>query len=204
MAAAQVTGIVLCGGRARRMGGCDKGLLPLAGRPLAAHVAAALRPQVERVLLNANRHRDAYLALGYPVIADDFGNYAGPLAGMLRAMRAPGDDYLVTVPCDSPLLAADLVARLWQCRQESGARICHAHDGERAQPVFALLDRGLRADLEDYLRSGERRIEPWYQRCGAVAADFAYCPRSFHNLNTPRELARLAAEMNARRDDPAP
>ena len=107
-----VTGIVLAGGMGRRMGGVDKGLVPLAGRPLVAHVLERLAPQAGAIIVNANQNRDRYAAYGHPVVADEVGGFAGPLAGLHAGMTAATTPYVVTVPCDSPFLPGDLVARL--------------------------------------------------------------------------------------------
>jgi molybdenum cofactor guanylyltransferase len=107
-----ITGVILAGGRGSRLGGVDKGLVPLHGRPLIEHVIDALRPQVGALLISANRNRDIYASYGYPVIADVMGDYDGPLAGMLSAMRAAGTAYILTTPCDAPSIPADLARRL--------------------------------------------------------------------------------------------
>ena len=105
-----VTGVILAGGLARRMGGVDKGLVELAGRPMIEHVLDALRPQVGPLLINANRNLDRYSAYGHPLINDTLAGYLGPLAGVLSAMQRLVTGYLVTVPCDAPRLAPALVS----------------------------------------------------------------------------------------------
>lgn len=190
-----VTGLVLAGGRARRMGGHDKGLITLNGVPMAEHVLRALRPQVGAVLINANRNRDRYAQLGCPVIGDSEGGFLGPLAGMLSGMQAARTPLLASVPCDSPLVPHDLVARLLAALTAADARLAVAHDGERLQPVFALLDVTLRDDLQAFLAGGERKIDRWYARHACAQADFSDAPEAFRNVNTPEERQALERRL---------
>lgn len=193
--AASVTGVILAGGRARRMGGRDKGLLPLAGRPMIEYVIEALRPQVDALLINANRNHEIYRGYGYPVVPDQTDDYPGPLAGMAAAMAAADPGSILTVPCDGPWLPTDLARRLQRCRTAHGTPICMAHDGLRAQPVFALLDRDLLPSLREYLQGGGRKIDLWYARHDAATADFSDCPEVFVNVNTPEDSARIAERL---------
>lgn len=186
-----ITGVILAGGRGSRMGGIDKGLIPLRGRPMIEHVIAALKPQVGRVLINANRSREQYAALGYPVVADALAGYLGPLAGIASALRAADTTYVLAVPCDSPLIGPDLSQRLYAALVEEHADISVAHDGERMHPVFALLRRSLLSSLLDYLEGGERKIDRWYARHRLAIAYFRDAPRSFLNVNSPEERAEL-------------
>lgn len=190
-----VTGILLAGGRARRMGGSDKGLIELAGRPLAAHALARLAPQVGRVVINANRNREAYARLGAEVVADSLEGYLGPLAGLLAGMEAATTPWVVTAPCDSPFVPVDLVARLEAAR--AGAEIVVAHDGERRQPVFLLASTALAPDLRAWLGGGGRKIDQWFARHGLADADFRDLPEAFRNINTPEERAAVEAELVA-------
>ncbi len=191
-----ITGVVLAGGRARRMAGEDKGLIPLNGRAMVAYVLQVLEPQVGRVLINANRSLERYAAFGYPVVSDATGDFSGPLAGMASAMRVATTPFILTVPCDSPLLPADLAQRLHTALIAAAARVAVAHDGERMQPVFALIDRRLLPDLEDYLASGERKIDRWLERQRLATADFSDERAAFINVNTPEERAALAAQLS--------
>lgn len=188
-----LTGAVLAGGRGRRMDGRDKGLIPLAGRPAVEYVLERVAPQVDRILINANRNRDAYAAYGHPVHPDRSGDYAGPLAGMATALAAAETDRILTVPCDTPWLPPDLADRLLQVRAAAGAEIATVHDGRTSHPVIALLDRGLLESLEAYLAEGERKIDRWYARHRLALADFSDCPEAFTNINSPADSA--AAEL---------
>jgi molybdopterin-guanine dinucleotide biosynthesis protein A len=196
-----LTGVILAGGRARRMGGRDKGLLELCGEPLARRAARLLAPQVGRLIVNANRNRQRYVELlvEFPdarVIGDDLDGFLGPLAGMLAALEATDTDYVLTMPCDSPLLRADYAERMHAALKAAGAELTVARDGERLQPVFALLHRALAADLRAALAAGERKIDRWYARQRMTTADFSDAPELFRNVNTPGELAALETELN--------
>ncbi|MDZ7749259.1 MAG: molybdenum cofactor guanylyltransferase MobA [Halofilum sp. (in: g-proteobacteria)] len=197
-----MTGVLLAGGRARRMGGTDKGLIDLAGRPLAAHALARLVPQVGRVVINANRNRAAYGELGAEVVPDSLAGYLGPLAGLLAGMETARTPWVVTAPCDSPFVPVDLVARLEAARAGAGARIAVAHDGERRQPVFLLAETALAPDLRAWLGDGGRKIDQWFARHAVADADFRDLPEAFRNINTPQERAAVEAELLAAGDEP--
>ena len=194
-----ITAAVLAGGKARRMGGEDKGLVEVAGRPMVAHAIEALRPQAAEVIVNANRNADAYRAItGCRVVADSVGDFAGPLAGMASALEATTARLLLTAPCDSPLVIPDLGRRLHAAMARDGAEIAVAHDGERMQPVFALLARALLPDLHAFLVAGGRKIDAWYATRRAVTADFSDNPDMFLNVNTPQERDRLEQRLAVR------
>ena len=188
-----ITGVILAGGRARRMGGTDKGLVRIAGMPMAAHVLRRLEPQVGRVLINANRNLDSYRALGVPVVPDFDADFAGPLAGMAAGMHAAGEGWIVTVPCDSPLVPADLVLRLIRARDAGDAELAVASGAGRLQPVFALLPCSLASSLRRFLDSGERKIDRWYALHRLAVADFEDIPETFLNINTPEERDAMEA-----------
>jgi molybdopterin-guanine dinucleotide biosynthesis protein A len=190
-----ITGVILAGGRAQRMGGRDKGLLPLAGLPMIAHVIRVMQPQVGELLLNANRNLSVYQELGFRVVSDSMGQFYGPLAGMLAAMEATANPYLLSVPCDSPLLAADCVQRFYQVLLQTEAELCVAHDGIRLQPVFALLTTTLRVSLRHYLTAGERKIDRWFAQHRMVPVDFSDSPHMFRNINTPKDLTTLERDI---------
>lgn len=195
----EITGVILAGGRAQRMGGIDKGLILLNGKPMVEHVIAALRAEIDNLLISANRNLAQYAAFGYPVVADIMDGYLGPLTGMATGMQAAKTKYIVTVPCDSPLIANDLVCRLYQTLIRENADICTAHDGEHMQPVFALMRCELLPSLLDYLDKGQRQVDRWYARHRLAVADFRDEPEAFLNINSLEERAelesRLAMEM---------
>lgn len=179
------------------MGGEDKGLVPLDGRPMAEHVARRLQPQVLEVLISANRNQERYAALGFRVIADLVGGYQGPLAGMAAALQAAATPYVVTVPCDSPLIGLDLVARLARALCADDAELAVAHDGSRTHPVFLLLRRSLLPSLTAFLDAGERKIDLWFARHRVATATFADCPETFLNVNDPDEHRALEARLRS-------
>ena len=191
----EITGVILAGGRAQRMGGIDKGLILLNGKPMIEHVIAALRVEVDSLLINANRNLEQYATFGYPVIPDIMDGYLGPLAGMASGMRAAGTKYIVTAPCDSPLVSDGLVRRLYQTLIRESADISVAHDGERMHPVFALMRRDLLPDLLDYLNAGGRKIDSWYAQHRLAVAYFNDASESFRNINSPEERAELESRL---------
>lgn len=191
----EITGVILAGGRAQRMGGIDKGLILLNGKPMVEHVIAALRAEIGNLLINANRNLEQYAAFGYPVVPDIMDGYLGPLAGMASGMRACATRYIVTAPCDSPLVANNLVRRLYETLAREGADISVAHDGERMHPVFALMRRDLLPDLLEYLNAGERKIDRWYARHRLAVAYFRDAPECFRNVNSPQERAELESAL---------
>ncbi|MEA3275113.1 MAG: molybdenum cofactor guanylyltransferase MobA [Pseudomonadota bacterium] len=186
-----ITGVILAGGRGRRMGGQDKGLLEIDGSPLIMRTIEILKPQVGRLVVNANRNLERYRDLGFPVVQDVVGDFFGPLVGMASALEATTTPYLLTAPCDSPLLPADLCARLYNALKRGDAEISVAHDGTRMQPVFALLRRELLPDLLSYLENGGRKIDTWYAEHRFALADFSDRPKAFFNINTPEEWTAL-------------
>jgi molybdopterin-guanine dinucleotide biosynthesis protein A len=177
------------------MGGVDKGLVPLKGRPMAEHVIERLRPQVGAVLINANRNLERYAALGCPVVPDRAGGFLGPLAGMASGMATAGTPYVVTAPCDSPFIGADLVARLASALAREDADIAVAHDGERTHPVFLLLRRDLLDDLDAFLAAGGRKIDLWFARHRLALADFHNCPEAFVNINDAAEHRSIEGQL---------
>jgi len=186
-----ISGILLAGGRARRLGGQDKGLIELAGRTLAARTLERLAPQVDEVLISANRHLEAYAALGARVVPDALPDFQGPLAGIAAAARQARHDWLLAVPCDVPFLPPDLAARLLGRALERGARLARAADPAQVHYTVMLLHRGLVADLEAELAQGRLRVQAWQARHACETVRFAD-PGAFLNINTPEDL--LGAE----------
>jgi molybdenum cofactor guanylyltransferase len=194
-----ITGLVLCGGRGTRMGGVDKGLQNHQGLPLAMHALLRLQVQVGAVMINANRNLAAYESMGVPVWPDALpggvAEFPGPLAGWLAGLEHCDTPYLVTVPCDSPVFPADLVARLAAALAQQGADIAMAvtlEDGQlQRQPVFCLMKSGLMESLVTYLQGGGRKIDTWAasHKLAEVVFDDA---AAFFNANTLADLQKLA------------
>ncbi|MGY3943131.1 molybdenum cofactor guanylyltransferase MobA [Aeromonas tecta] len=196
-----VSAVILAGGRATRMGGEDKGWVPLAGQPLIEHVLARLRPQVDEVLINANRNQASYRALA-PVIKDGNGDFLGPLAGMQAGLAAARHDWVLFVPCDGPGLPRDLMHRFRAAlAAEPNAELVVAHDGSHLQPVVALLHRSLLPSLRQALAEGERKIACWFGRHRMAVVPFVDQPDAFINLNDPAELAAYEARLRANGND---
>ena len=186
-----VTGVILAGGQARRMGGRDKGLVPFRGRALVEWVIAALKPQVAMLTINANRNQEAYASFGHPVIADQIDGFQGPLAGFASAMAAVSTPWIVTVPCDGPYPAPDLVERLCSALTRDSAELAVATDGVRMQPVYALLPVALAPSLNAFLAAGGRKIDLWYAQHRVALADLSDRPESFANVNSEADSALL-------------
>lgn len=190
--ASDVTGIVLAGGQGRRMGGVDKGLVALGGRPMIAHVLERLAPQVGPILINANQNHDRYAAFGAPVVPDAIGGFAGPLAGLHAGMTRAATPLVVTVPCDSPFLPADLVARLAAGMAVNDAQLAVARTFDQPHPVFALVRRDVLPHLAAFLAGGGRKIDFWYATLRRVEVAFDDEVDAFRNINTIDELAANA------------
>jgi len=187
----EITGLVLAGGQGSRMGGVDKGLQLFRGRPMVAHVIERLAPQVDEILINANRNPEAYEDFGHRVIADEIDGFAGPLAGFERGLAHASHQLVVTVPCDSPFLPADLVSLLLTAMRNAETDLAVARTGEQPHPVFCLMRRGVHASLREFLASGQRKIDRWYSQLRVVEVPFDDEPDAFLNINTREELARL-------------
>ena len=187
-----VTGVVLCGGEGRRMGGVEKPLVPLHDRPLLAHVLDRLLPQVGHVLVSANRELDAYRALGHPVVSDDVPGL-GPLGGLATVARHVTTPWLFCCPGDAPRLGAGLVSRLAAALQDEVVAV-YPNDGERKQYLFLLVRTSACRSLTTYLDGSARSVHGWLARVGARAADMRDIANSFTNVNTTDALTRLSTD----------
>ncbi len=182
-----VTAVILAGGKGRRLSGQDKGLVIYHDRKLIEHVLDIIKPQVSQILINANRNQDEYKNYGYPVIDDDLHDFQGPLAGFLTAMRTVKTAYILALPCDGPDLPDDFVARMSDEVSSAPEAIAVAHDGERMQPVHALIPVALKQSLEAFLETGDRKIDRWYAQHETVLVDFSDKPEVFFNVNTEEQ-----------------
>jgi len=184
----EVTGIVLAGGRARRMQGEDKGLLPYQRRPLIEHVCERLRPQLARLCINANRHAEIYRRYGYPVFADQWPDYAGPLAGFYSALQQCEGDWFCFVPCDTPSLPNDLVERLCATARREQVPLVSVSDGQRLHGTVCLLHRSCEAALHTYYEQDRHRVQEWIRSQPHAIVDYADQPRALLNINEPQQL----------------
>jgi len=193
---APVLGVVLAGGKSRRMGDGDKCLISLAGRPLVDHVIGRARPQVATLIVNAGGEASRFSAWGLEVAADVIGGFAGPLAGVLTgyewaSANLPQARWMATFATDAPFLPEDLVGRLYEAVEREGADIACAASGGRAHPVFALWPLRLKDDLRRVMvEEGVRKVDMWTSRYRTVRVDFSPLPFDpFFNINSPGDLA---------------
>lgn len=185
----EITGVVLAGGRATRMGGKDKGLQVLNDKPLWKHVADTLSRQVASIAISANRHIELYQESGFSVYQDSQADYPGPLAGMLSVMQQSDGEWFLFCSCDTPLIPACLADRLAQHRDQSP--VVWVHDGERDHPTIALINRKLIPNLQSYLEAGERRVMVFMRQSGGHSVDFSDLKSAFINVNTTEDLKKM-------------
>jgi molybdopterin-guanine dinucleotide biosynthesis protein A len=190
-----ITGLILAGGRAQRMGGIDKGLIPFHGKALIEFAINRLKPQVSTILINANRSITKYSHYGYPVLMDETPDFSGPLAGFSVGLKHCKTPYLLTSPCDSPLLPFDLAQKMAAELEGNNLELVFASSKEEdgkiwSQPVFCLMKSSLQDSLDAFLSKGDLKIDRWFKelRSGTVVFEN---PQAFANVNTPEELATL-------------
>ena len=164
MSAERIAGVVLAGGLGRRMGGVNKGLRRLRGKPMVQWVLERFAPQVDDVLINANQNAEVYATFGYRVVPDRIAGFAGPLAGLHAALSATALPLVATVPCDSPFLPTDLIGRLRAAMLEEDADLAVARTLEQAHPVFCLCRSGVLPHLSEFLAGGGRKVDPVVRR----------------------------------------
>ena len=191
----EITGLILAGGRAQRMGGIDKGLIPFHGRPLIESAIEALKRQTGQLLINANRNLAQYSTYGYPVVSDVTLDFSGPLAGFSAGLATCKTRYLLTAPCDSPLLPPDLSERLAGELEASGAQLVYASTEELdgkiwSQPVFCLMRSDVADSLNQFLTKGDLKIDHWFKDLHTSTVIFKNS-QAFANINTPEELKHL-------------
>ncbi|WP_311944466.1 molybdenum cofactor guanylyltransferase MobA [Halomonas piscis] len=193
-----LTGLILAGGEGRRMGGRDKGLELLAGRPLVAHVSERFAGQVSELVISANRHPESYRRYGDRVVADRALNgqrdaFHGPLMGLYAGLRTARTPWLLVAPCDTPALPRDFAARLIEGLGD--ADIAVAHDGQRVHPVIALTRTDLAQALGQALDAGQRSVREFYTGLKVSTVSMADCADALVNVNTPADKARLEATL---------
>ena len=177
------------------MGGADKGLISLQKKPLIAHVISRLQPQVGEIIINANREIVAYETFGLLVLKDENEEFIGPLAGFALGLKHAKHEYVLTVPCDSPLLPLDLVERLYKGMTDARADIAAACSDGDTHPVFCLMKKSVLPSLMEYLASGERKVSAWQKSQQYVEVDFSDCSDAFVNLNTMEQLRELELKL---------
>jgi molybdopterin-guanine dinucleotide biosynthesis protein A len=186
-----ITGLVLAGGKGSRMDGVDKGLVLFNGKAMVEHVLERLAPQVDQILISANREIAQYQAMGHQVIQDDISGFAGPLAGLQRGLQVAESSYVLTAPCDSPLLPANLAERLMNSLIKHDADLAVVKTGRQTQPVFCLYRTSVLPSLVQYLQNGGRKVEEWQNSLESISVSFSDNAKAFSNINTREELATL-------------
>ncbi len=187
-----VTALILAGGRSRRMGGEDKGLIVWRQIPLFQHVIHRLQAQLQSIVISANRNQEQYAACGLPVIEDEIDGFQGPLAGILTGLHYINEGYLLVVPVDAPCLPLDLLARLSQTLAANPQYAALAHDGERLQPLFALIPKAMQGSLSNYLQHGNNKVSDWFLEENTKIVHFDEETSAFYNANSPEDFSRLA------------
>ena len=191
-----ISAVILAGGQAKRMGGVDKGLQPLQGKPLFQFIYDRLHSQVEHISVNANRNQAIYAVAGLPVFGDNIEGFQGPLSGILTALERSETDFVLFVPCDSPFFPDNLLEKLKSAVVFHGVSIAYVHDGEREHPTFCLMARSLKEKLAAYLAPGERRMLQFMRQNGAVSVDFSENKAAFTNINTLDELLQFNVQSS--------
>ena len=191
-----ISAVILAGGQAKRMGGVDKGLQTLHGKPLFQFIYDRLHSQVEHISVNANRNQAIYATAGLPVFGDKIEGFQGPLSGILTALERSETDFVLFVPCDSPFFPDNLLEKLKSAVVFHGVSIAYVHDGEREHPTFCLMACGIKDKLAAYLASGERRMLQFMRQNGAVSVDFSENKAAFTNINTLDELQQFNVQSS--------
>jgi len=178
------------------MGGEDKGLIEFDGRAIIEILIEKLKQQNVEIIINANRNHDIYQSYGLPVVSDQLADFQGPLAGFATAINAVSTDYILTLPCDGPFLVDDFVDLFIDAQARQQSQISVADDGERLQPVYALIDVKLLDSLNRFLQSGDRKIDRWYAQHDYARVDFSTRKNMFGNINRPEDQQTLLNQKN--------
>ncbi|MCX2962097.1 molybdenum cofactor guanylyltransferase MobA [Rodentibacter caecimuris] len=183
-----ISAVILAGGKARRMGGRDKGLQVLHGKPLIQYMIERLRPQITDISINANRNQAAYAKFGFPVFADELADFQGPLSGMLSGLEKTKTDFVLFTPCDSPFFPNNLLEKLKSAVENDRTLIAYACDEEREHPTFCLMSVELKRALRAYLAFGERRLLQFMRENKGIAVKFTTDEGQFMNVNSLDDL----------------
>lgn len=186
-----ISAVILSGGRATRMGGLDKGLVNLNGKPLVQHVIERIQPQVDEIFINANRELPTYQSFGISVFSDEQADFIGPLAGFYIGLSQAKHPYLLTVPCDSPYLPMNIANRLYLELKELNVDIAVAKSNGDAHPVISLCRTSTLPSLATAIQAGERKVSAWQKSLRYTEVMFDDCAEAFTNLNTLQDVARL-------------
>jgi len=181
-----ITAVILAGGQGTRLSGLDKGLVKLNNKPLVQHLIERIQPQVSRIMISANRNTESYKKFGLPVFKDSVNDFAGPLAGILKALQESQTEWILSVPADSPFIPTNIVSRLSENIKDN--KVVIPDDGKYLHPTFALIHKSLTSSLEGFLQQGERKARVWMQQQKHTIVDFSDQAEAFMNINTQEEL----------------
>ena len=185
-----ISAVILAGGKARRMGGQDKGLQTLGKQSLIQYVINRLQPQIHDISINANRNQTEYAQFGFPVFSDELPDFQGPLSGMLTALEKTESDFILFTPCDTPFFPTNLLDKLKSAVENDRTLIAYACDEEREHPVFCLMSVQLKEKLRHYLASGERRLLQFMNENCGISVKFMKEEGNFENFNTLDDLKK--------------
>ena len=185
-----ISAVILAGGKARRMGGQDKGLQILGKQSLIQHVINRLQPQIHQISINANKNQTEYAKFGFPVFSDELPDFQGPLSGMLTSIEKTKSDFILFTPCDTPFFPTNLLDKLKSAVENDRTLIVYACDEEREHPVFCLMSVQLKEKLRHYLASGERRLLQFMKENGGISVKFTKEEGNFENFNTLDDLKK--------------
>ena len=186
---------IIAGGLGSRLEGVDKGLLHWQGVEFAKHIAARLRPYANTLIVNCNRNGERYQNIADKVVSDGDGEFNGPLAGLLALLQASDADYLLVSPCDTPALPEDFAEKMLACLELNPGATIAVDDGDRLHPLHLLIPVSLAKSIDDYLKSGERRMIKWLKKNNLVCCDFSDQPEGFLNVNSPEEMETLIGQI---------
>lgn len=187
-----ISGLILSGGRSSRMGHHDKGWLLLNGKAMIQHVKDRLMPQVDELIISANQHREQYQNLHQPVLADEYNDYRGPLAGIYEGLKyIKKESFLMVVPCDGPMLPGNLCNKMLTAVSATGANLATVFDGTYRQPTYSLIHQSLKDNLQLFLAQGGRKLGQWLSENQTQLVSFSEQPEAFINVNTEADLAQL-------------
>ena len=185
-----ISAVILAGGKARRMGGQDKGLQILGKQSLIEHIIHRLQPQIHDISINANRNQTEYAKFSFPVFSDELPDFQGPLSGMLTALEKTKSDFILFTPCDTPFFPTNFLDKLKSAVKNDRTLIAYACDKEREHPVFCLMSVQLKEKLRHYLASGERRLLQFMNENGGISVKFTKEEGNFENFNTLDDLKK--------------
>ena len=189
-----ISAVILAGGKARRMGGQDKGLQTLGKQSLIQYVINRLQPQIHDISINANRNQTEYAQFGFPVFSDELPDFQGPLSGMLTALEKTESDFILFTPCDTPFFPTNLLDKLKSAVENDRTLISYACDEEREHPVFCLMSVQLKEKLRHYLASGERRLLQFMNENCGISVKFMKEEGHFENFNTLDDLDSYSSD----------